>query len=181
MGALSYADDVALIAPTITAARMMLRVCEDFASSYKVLFNAEKSVLLRPVSPAEGELVLNGSKIQENNSAIHLGTRIGANSSKVNIQKAVSDLYYVTNIVMSKFGHCSCDMLSSLFQSYCTSFFGSPLWDLRDIDSLIVAWRKCVKRVWKLSFRTRTKYVTLLPKLDIYPMLLLRFYNFFLY
>ena len=36
MGALSYADGVALIAPNLTAARMMLRVCEDFASSYNL-------------------------------------------------------------------------------------------------------------------------------------------------
>ena len=180
VGALSYADDVALIAPTITAARMMLRVCEDFASSYKVLFNAEKSVLLRPVSPAEGELVLNGSKIQENNSAIHLGTRIGANSSKANIQKAVSDLYYATNIVMSKFGHCSCIVLSRLFESYCTSFYGSPLWCVADIDPLVTAWRKCIKRIWKLNMRTRTKYVTLLSKVDFFQMFLLRFYNFFI-
>ena len=162
MGALSYADDVALIAPTITAARMMLRVCEDFASRYKVLFNAEKSVLLRPVSPAEGELVLNGRKIKENSSAIHLGTCIGANSSKANIQKAVSDLYCATNTVMSKFGHCSCIVLNKLFESFCTSFFGSPLWCVVDIDPLVTAWRKCVKRVWKLNMRTRTKYFTLL-------------------
>jgi len=180
MGALSYADDVALIAPTITAARIMLRVCEVFASSYKVLFNADKSVLLRPVSPADGELVLNGSRIQESNSAIHLGTRIGANSSKANVQKAVSDLYCATNTVMSKFGHCSCIVLNKLFESYCTSFFGSPLWCVGDIDPLVTAWRKCVKRVWKLNMRTRTKYVTLLSKIDFFPMFLLRFYNFFI-
>ena len=35
--------------------------------------------------------MLKGSRIQESSSAVHLGTRIGANNSKANIQKAVSE------------------------------------------------------------------------------------------
>ena len=46
VGALSYADDIALLAPTVSAARRMLDVCEHFADKFKVTFNGEKSELV---------------------------------------------------------------------------------------------------------------------------------------
>ena len=39
-GALSYADDLTLIAPSVQAMRLMLNVCEDFARSHDVIFNS---------------------------------------------------------------------------------------------------------------------------------------------
>ena len=45
-GTFSYADDVALLAPTRTALESMLRVCDRFATEYDLLFNAEKSKYL---------------------------------------------------------------------------------------------------------------------------------------
>jgi len=41
--ALSYADDVVLMAPTATAVRRMLAVCDEFAVKLDVRFNASKS------------------------------------------------------------------------------------------------------------------------------------------
>ena len=46
IGALGYADDLAILAPTKLSAQFMLNVCEEFARDYKVKFNAAKSVLL---------------------------------------------------------------------------------------------------------------------------------------
>jgi len=46
-GALGYADDVVLLAPTPSALRIMLRICEDFAKEFSMVFNASKSVCLR--------------------------------------------------------------------------------------------------------------------------------------
>ena len=39
VGALAYADYVVLLAPTHSAMRMMLRVCEDFAKDFCLMFN----------------------------------------------------------------------------------------------------------------------------------------------
>ena len=46
VGALAYADDVVLLAPTHSAMRMMLRVCEDFAKDFCLLFNPTKSMCM---------------------------------------------------------------------------------------------------------------------------------------
>jgi len=47
VGAACYADDVALLAPSPSALRMMLHCCEDFAGSRGLIFNASKTQLFR--------------------------------------------------------------------------------------------------------------------------------------
>jgi len=42
-GAIAYADDLVLLAPSQNAMRNMLRVCEAYAGDYDMLFNASKS------------------------------------------------------------------------------------------------------------------------------------------
>ena len=42
MGALAYADDIALLAKTTRAMRLMVDICDDFAQEYAIVFNAKK-------------------------------------------------------------------------------------------------------------------------------------------
>ena len=46
MGAFAYADDVALLAPTIMAHNKLISVCVSFAREYHVLFNLIKRKLI---------------------------------------------------------------------------------------------------------------------------------------
>ena len=46
VGALAYADDIVLLAPTARATRKLLSLCDEFASGFNVLFNAKKSKCL---------------------------------------------------------------------------------------------------------------------------------------
>ena len=46
VGALAYADDITIIAPTLYACRVLLRLCEKFASEYDIQFNVEKSYVI---------------------------------------------------------------------------------------------------------------------------------------
>jgi len=43
LGALAYADDITLLAPTPSAMRYMLRICEECGREFCVSFNAAKS------------------------------------------------------------------------------------------------------------------------------------------
>ena len=47
MSALAYADNIALLASTTPAMRLMLGICDDFAQEYSIVFNAKKSKCLR--------------------------------------------------------------------------------------------------------------------------------------
>ena len=48
-----------------------------------------------------------------------------------------------------------------LFNAYCSSFYGSELWNLdnSEIDSFCVAWRKGMRRVWGLPADTSSDIV----------------------
>ena len=49
VGAVSYADDIALLAPSPSALRLMLKHCVEFAISRGLSFNAGKTHLIRLV------------------------------------------------------------------------------------------------------------------------------------
>ena len=51
LGALGYADDIVLIAPSPSAMRKLLAICDGYASDYDIIFNADKSKFIVFVSP----------------------------------------------------------------------------------------------------------------------------------
>ena len=42
----AYADDIVLLAPSCTALRSLIKICEEFAESYKLKFNPDKCTLM---------------------------------------------------------------------------------------------------------------------------------------
>ena len=46
VGALAYADDVTLVAPSWSGIRTLINVCEQFALDYDITFNGTKSQLM---------------------------------------------------------------------------------------------------------------------------------------
>ena len=180
-GALSYADDITLVAPSVNAIRRLLVICENFANSYDVLFNSAKSVsLVFGNTPAVNtDLYLHGKMIPKSTSAIHLGVHIGLGSQSDNISKAKRDLCIRVNSLLSNFSFCSYDVLCRLFTTYCNSYYGSPLWNLSQIDEIHVTWRKCIRRILHLPVRTHSRYIPYLIKTSsLHVQLYKRFFNF---
>ena len=183
-GALCYADDLTLLAPTRNAMQKMILICESFANEFYVKFNPTKSMFLvfgNSTHCQSTGVCLMGSPIRQVQSALHLGVVIGENAFVQNIRHAVGDMYSRTNILMSRFGYCSSQVICKLFRSYCSHFYGCPIWfiDPLSIDQLVIAWRKCCRRVLKLPCRTRSRFIPALmhvPNLSV--QLLGRFLNF---
>ena len=96
-------------------------------------------------------------------------------------------MYARTNFVLTKFGSCNSDVRNFLFRryffrTYCTSFYGSPLWSLSGshIQRFYCAWRKCVRRVWNVPYNTHCRFVEHLYRgQNIDYQLLKTFVNFF--
>ena len=44
MGVYCYADDLSLLSSTFTGLQEMLKICELYANSYDIIFNAKKSI-----------------------------------------------------------------------------------------------------------------------------------------
>jgi hypothetical protein len=87
VGALAYADDIVLIAPTATAMRKLLAICEGYAQEYCISFNALKSKCLA-VLPKSRRIIFEnvhdcvfaiaGRPINFVKSFAHLGHQISA-------------------------------------------------------------------------------------------------------
>ena len=88
-GALSYADDVIILAPTMSSVYSMLSICEKFANDYDVIFNASKSNLL--IFPAS----FDGQYQYENISVHFMGGTIAYRQLRNGIQKKIGKLKLV--------------------------------------------------------------------------------------
>jgi len=64
--------------------------------------------------------------------------------------------------ILCKFRNVTCNTKNRLIKTYCTSLYGAELWDLSNnyIDSICIAWRRGVRKVWRLP---NTTHSSLLP------------------
>ena len=156
-GALSYADDILLLAPTRLGVRAMLSVCESFANEYHVIFNAEKSKLLVFPEPVDRRhFYFMGGEIEQITEYKHLGNYIGIAADKNNIQCTIGYFWAKINVLIREFNYVDFDVKYRLMKMFCMPLYGSPLWNLdgRNINRFYVAWRKGVRRLLGLPYNT---------------------------
>lgn len=161
-GALGYADDIILLAPTQFAMRKMLSICEEFSREYGLLFNSDKSKIIVFGTEVQPVFHLNGKNIDVVKNESHLGNIFGYNSNQKQIEKSVKDLYKNFNILMAQFSHVSMAVKYKLFRSFCMSVYGAALWNFesRNCESFYVAWRKCIKRLFGIPQRTHSYLIS---------------------
>ena len=96
------------------------------------------------------------------NSWPHLGHILNSSQSdKEDIDRCFASLVGQINEMLCYFGNLCIDTKIKLLYSYCGSLYGAELWDLGncDIECIAVAWRKALKRIWKLPRRTHSVIV----------------------
>ena len=178
VGALAYADDIVLVAPSPTAMRLMLSICDQFALNNDVRFNAMKSkcMIINPkrirhcnlhqyVHNSNMRFQINGNNIEFVEHYKHLGHIINsAFDDSDDIADKRAAFIGQANNILCYFGKLSSEVKQHLFNSYCMSLFGCELWrlDHDSIDTLSVAWRRAIRRVWSLP---PTAHTDLLPLL----------------
>jgi hypothetical protein len=164
-GALAYADDVALLAPTRSALKSMLTIAEKTGGDLHITFNSTKSQMLvfHPNLQFSGVAPINfgGAPVPESQEALHLGHLVG-HDQKVPPRRCADDLTRRTNILCARFSHCTLAVKYRLFQAYCMSAYGSCLWNMGQAEPFLCAWRKCIRRLLHLP---RTTHCHLLPSL----------------
>ena len=154
-GALCYADDIMLLTPTRKAMNSFLLICENYSREYELMFNASKSKTVLFNSESDDMFSLHGNRIDIVQSEAHLGNFFGANSFHSQIDRSIRDLYMNFNLLLAQFSHVSVDIKYTLFKSFCLSMYGSQLWNFESelCEKFYVAWRKCVRRLFKLPQR----------------------------
>ena len=164
-GALGYADDVCLLAPSRTALSAMIHICESYGREYDVKFNTQKTHLVvcdylnKYINMSS--LTLNGETIIRQRIASHLGHVVGVDSHNITIRHAVNDLTWRTNYMLSKFASCNSQVKTRLFRTFCTNYYGCVLWRINSnvVHKFYATWRNCVRKVWKVPWRTHCDLV----------------------
>ena len=191
VGALAYADDIVLVAPTASALRRLLSVCGDFASEYCISFNAAKSkcLIILPKN-RRGRLNyakdcvfhINNQQIDNVESFKHLGHVISSQmEDALDIVCRRNDFVGQVNNLLCYFRKLTSCVKYRLFRSYCTSFYGCELWSLttNKLQDLCTAWRKGVRSVWNLPQSTHCYLLPLICNcLPVFDEICRRLVNF---
>ena len=157
VGGLAYADDVVLLAPSASALRCLLRVCEFFANRFHVTFNALKSkciVFGKCISQLVPFSICNDS-IEFVNSWPHLGHIICNDyNDPEDILNRKYKLFGQINNLICNFSKLSFFSKCKLFFSFCVSHYGCEIWDLdnKKVDEYCAGWRRGLRRLLGLPF-----------------------------
>ncbi|XP_063545716.1 uncharacterized protein LOC134753707 [Cydia strobilella] len=131
---ISYADDMVLLSPSVSALRDLLRMCETYADSHGLKYNCLKthvivfavrgtsSVYVPPIKLYEKEL----DKVDRFKYLGHIITSDLKDDSYIERERRA--LAVRGNMLARRFAHCTGEVKRTLFKSFCQSFYTSGLW-----------------------------------------------------
>ena len=156
-GALCYADDIALIAPSVSALCLMLRTRTQFASSHSLIFNASKTQLIKFSCTSSGcdstEFSFCGERLGYSKSVTHLGHILCSDlSDDLDIIAVKQGMCHKANHMLTIFRPCDPYTKTKLMQSFCLSLYGASLWTASspDLQSLETAYNNLLRKIWNL-------------------------------
>ncbi len=81
-----------------------------------------------------------------------LGHNISTNDKDSIVKSAKANFWRSFNLFRSDLGHIYSCIKCKLFQQYCCSFYGAPLWSLNSqaTEDICIAWRKALWMLWGL-------------------------------
>ena len=161
-GALCYADDLTILAPSPDVLRKILTICEEFAQTHGIRFNASKTQLTcfrhsAATVPAHCSLCSQCLPLVE--SVVHLRNTLQYNlSDKLDIQLKSMAFIRQANSELLQFNGCDSATKMKLFKAYCLSLYGCALWRLNahDLQALNVSFNNVIRRIWKLPYNCHT-------------------------
>ena len=158
-GSWVYADDFKLLAPSIQALNIMLKICLNYANEYDVIFN-NKSQLIVFKAKSDNDpppvIIINNKQVVDVDQITHLGHVIKSNIFDCDVSKCIRDLNVQVNSLLGDFKNATSQMRNYLFFKFCNSFYGSQFLPIYNnaIDDLYRAWRVAVRRVWRIPWTT---------------------------
>ena len=131
VGALAYADYITLLAPCNSALSILIRVCENYAAEYDIMFNGNKSNLFffkgRSSVMMPSEIMVNGQIVGVSEKTVNLGHTISTTDRECITMAAKNNFWKSFNMFIVNFEQRYCRIKIKLFNQYCCCFYGSPL------------------------------------------------------
>ena len=173
MGAVCYADDVLLIAPSRNAMQRMLLELEKFALESNITFSTDptpaesKSKCLYVVGNKRNvqkpaPLTLCGRELPWVDQADHLGNTLTVQGD-MEQDAAIKRAQFVSSSVQIReaFKFAAPAEVIKAMKIYSNSYYGSSLWNLtgQKAGQVNSAWNQSIKLIWGCPIWTRTYFV----------------------
>lgn len=129
---LAYADDLCLISISTTGMQKLLNICSEYGVTHDIKYNSLKSCTLHFLPKYMHGIVVNfnidNGDIPVVNETKYLGTYISNRNPDVDLNRQLCKFYGKINVLIRTFSSCTYNTKISLFKSYCTNMYCSPLW-----------------------------------------------------
>ncbi|KAG7306499.1 hypothetical protein JYU34_009135 [Plutella xylostella] len=131
---ISYADDMVLLSPSISALRKLIGICESYAVAHGLRYNVKKSELLvfkagRRSCNNIPPVTLCGAPLNRVNKFKYLGHWVTEDlTDDLDIERERRALAARCNMLARRFARCSKEVRVSLFKAYCQTFYTCSLW-----------------------------------------------------
>ena len=130
VGALIYADDVTLLAPTSTVLIAILETCSNFESDFDLQFNSSKTMcmyFLKNNKDEHDNIYFMNTPIEFMKSTQLLGVHISNYITNKNFTSSVHKYYARVNSVLYDFRNVPCHVRTELLSTYWLDLYGSQL------------------------------------------------------
>ncbi|XP_026744251.1 uncharacterized protein LOC113505646 [Trichoplusia ni] len=130
---ISYADDMVLLSPSISALNKLIRICEAYAAAHGLKYNIKKSELMLFKAGTKSydvpPVLLNGSPLTWVKQFKYLGHWVvDSLSDDMDLERERRALSVRCNMLARRFARCSKPIKNTLFKAYCQSFYTCSLW-----------------------------------------------------
>ncbi|KAJ8736642.1 hypothetical protein PYW08_007298 [Mythimna loreyi] len=131
---ISYADDMVLLSPSISGLRKLVGMCEEYAVTHGLRYNAKKSELLvfqpRNVKvDTVPSVKLNGTPLNRVTQVKYLGHWVTEDlADDMDVERERRALAVRGNMLARRFKKCSGEVKCTMFRAYCLSFYSCALW-----------------------------------------------------
>ena len=197
MGAVGYADDLILLAPSRAAAQKMLSRCERFANDHNILFSTDPDPVKSKTKaiyvtgpkgrdlPKPASLQLCGRALPWVTRADHLGHALNEDGTMQRDATQKRAQFIDASVkIRESFSFAHPEEQLQAVEKYCTSVYGSNLYDFtsKEFGMICSAWKTNVKLAWGVHRGCRTYILQQVLAPNVIPLrvnLLLRFRTFF--
>ena len=172
MGALGYADDLVLLAPSRTAMQLMLNTCEEFATKNNLLFSTDpdpsksktKCVFMcgRRKQEKPAPLKLYGVELPWVQSATHLGNELCEDGTMDKDMKVKRAAFIDRSLQLrEKFSFAHPMEALRAIRIYCCDHYGGMLRDYQSnmASQYFNSWSTCVKLAWGVPRSTHRYFL----------------------
>lgn len=175
IGCLLFADDIMLVSTSLYSMQRMLRICDQYAIDFDVIFNTKKSCALR-VGPRYNKpcvpLILSNSNLNFVNSCVYLGVHITSDRFfKCSFEHLRMKFYRTFNCIFSKSKSANSELITVyLIKMYCLPIILYCLEVLPVSATSINALNNCINqavfKIFNVSDKTNIQFIRKMIELD---------------